>query len=271
MVKRRAFLLALGGSGIAAAGVFRFVEPTWFDVTHTRVRLPGVRPKRILHIADIHMSDGMTAPELDIGLRAGLAEKPDIICLTGDFVSISHGYDRMGLRDLLRRAADTAPTYAVLGNHDGGTWLARYGGSPSPDHVADLLTGAGVRLLHNQSTIVDDVTLVGLGDVWSGLFDGRRAFEAAPRSAATVVMCHNPDGKDLLSNDRWDLMLSGHTHGGQARIPGLDPPWTPVLDKRFVAGLYQWEGRRLFITRGLGSPNRIRAFCRPEASILHIG
>jgi predicted MPP superfamily phosphohydrolase len=84
-------------------------------------------------------------------------------------------------------------------------------------------------------------------------------------------MCHNPDGKDLLSNDRWDLMLSGHTHGGQARIPGLDPPWTPVLDKRFVAGLYQWEGRRLFITRGLGSPNRIRAFCRPEASILHIG
>jgi uncharacterized protein len=269
-MKRRGFLLALGGSGAAAGGVFRYVEPTWFEVTHTRIALP-VRPKRVLHISDIHMSDGMTAAELEVGLRAGLAEKPDLICLTGDFVSITHGYDRSGLRDLLRRAADTAPSFAVLGNHDGGSWLSRFGGDRSPREIGELVASAGVRLLHNESTVMEDLTLVGTGDVWSRDLDARRAFAGAPRSAATVLLCHNPDGKDRASGHAWDLMLSGHTHGGQARIPGLDPPWTPVSDKRFVAGLYGWQGRQLFITRGLGSPHRVRAFCRPEVSILHVG
>jgi predicted MPP superfamily phosphohydrolase len=69
---------------------------------------------------------------------------------------------------------------------------------------------------------------------------------------------------------QWDIMLSGHTHGGQARIPGINPSWTPVQDKRFLAGLYSWEGRYLFITRGLGSPRHVRAFCRPEVSILEL-
>jgi uncharacterized protein len=270
-MKRRAFLLALGGSGVAAGGVFRYVEPTWFEVTHTHVAMPGVRPKKLLHISDIHMSDGMTAPELDAGLRAGLAEKPDIICFTGDYVSMTHGFDKPGLRDMLRRAAETAPAFAVLGNHDGGAWLSRLGGHRSGKSIADLVAGSGIRLLHNQSAVFEDLTLVGTGDLWSRECDPARAFQSAPRTAATVLLCHNPDAKDSLLGHRWDLMLSGHTHGGQARIPGFDPPWTPVSDKRFVAGLYDWEGRRLFITRGLGSPRRLRAFCRPEASILHLG
>ena len=66
-------------------------------------------------------------------------------------------------------------------------------------------------------------------------------------------------------------MLSGHTHGGQARIPGDTPPWLPVEDKRYVAGLYGWRDRQLFITRGLGSPHHMRVLCRPEVSILEIG
>src|SRR5688500_4584746 len=121
-MKRRVFLPLLAAAP-AAAGWFRFVEPGWFEITRTRVRLSGVRARRILHISDIHMSDGMTAPELETGLAAGLSHRPDLICLTGDFVSRTHGFDRVGLDRLLRRAADTAPTYAVLGNHDGGRWL----------------------------------------------------------------------------------------------------------------------------------------------------
>src|SRR5262245_23985705 len=117
---RRAFLISLVPATTAAWNRFHDIEPTWFQVTRTRVPFPIPRPKRLLHISDLHVSDGMTAAELSLGLDAGLAQRPDLICFTGDFVSSATGFDREGLRNLLRRAADVAPAYAVLGNHDGG-------------------------------------------------------------------------------------------------------------------------------------------------------
>ena len=111
---------------------------------------------------------------------------------------------------------------------------------------------------------------MGLRDLWSGAFDADCAFETVDGSSPTVVLCHNPDGKKYFRERQWDLMLSGHTHGGQARIPGITPQWAPVSDKRFIAGLYAWENRHLFITRGLGSPKHVRAFCRPEVSIIDL-
>jgi predicted MPP superfamily phosphohydrolase len=269
-MRRRSFLSLSAGTAAVAASWVRYVEPKYFELTHTRVQIAGVRPRRILHISDIHMSDGMNAADLQTGFQAGLSQKPDLICLTGDFVSETSGFDRQGLFKLLRSAVATAPTYAVLGNHDGGAWLARWGGSRSTECVRDLIESAGVHLLHNRSAVVGDLTLAGVGDYWSGEFAPERAF-ALPRSGtATVVLCHNPDGKRELGRWQWDLMLSGHTHGGQVRVPGITPVWAPVADKRFIAGLYEWEGRQLFITRGAGSPKHVRAFCRPEISVLDL-
>ena len=272
MVTRRFFFSTLV-SGPLSAGWFRFGEPHWFDLTHTQVPMPAIRPTRILHISDIHVSDGMTAADLEPGLRLGLATRPDLICLTGDFVSYSRGFDREGLQRLLRMAAGTAPAYAVMGNHDGGKWLARFGGHRSTEMIRELVSSTGVHVLHNQAALERDLTLVGLADYWSGEMGPQRAFPQSPRSGKTVVLCHNPDGKRAVAAYSWDLMLSGHTHGGQARIPvpGFRAPWAPVEDKRFIAGLYDWNGRRLFITRGIGSPKHVRAFCRPEISVLNLG
>ena len=236
-----------------------------------RIALRGIRPKRILHLADIHISDGMTADQLEVGVEAGLASRPDLICVTGDFISTTSGFDRPGLLRLLRRLTSAAPVFGVLGNHDGGDWLARYGGSRSTQMIRDIVSSAGVRLLHNESAVFDDLAFVGVGDYWSGEFQPDLAFAKAPATAATILLCHNPDAKTSVAGQRWNLMLSGHTHGGQVCIPGINPLWTPVRDKRFVAGLYIWEGRQLYITRGLGSPKHIRAFCRPEVSVLEIG
>ena len=269
-MNRRTFLASLPPVGLAGAW-FGFGEPHWFEVTHTCVRIPGIRPKRILHISDIHISDGMGARDLEPGMRAGLAAKPDLICLTGDFVSTTSGFDITGLQRLLRMAADTAPSYAVLGNHDGGAWIARFGGNRSTQMMRDLVSSAGVRMLHNEAAVEGDLALVGVGDYWSNELDPDTAFSRKAPSAATVVLCHNPDGKKRLEQHSWNLMLSGHTHGGQARIPGFCPLWAPVRDKRFIAGLYNWQGRQLFITRGLGSPKHVRAFCRPEISVLDLG
>jgi predicted MPP superfamily phosphohydrolase len=268
-MKRRGFLstIATATSGVLWA---RYVEPQWFELTRSEVRIPGVRPMRLLHIADIHMSDGMPATDLERGLTMGLNERPDLICLTGDFVSTTLGFEAAALKRMLRRAADTAPVLAVLGNHDGGQWLARFGGDASVDTISELVESAGVTLLHNRSVQVRGVRFVGMADLWAGGFDARAAFAEIGQAEPTIVLCHNPDGKDQLHHLRWNLMLSGHTHGGQARVPGLRPAWTPVADKRFVSGLYSWEGRQLFVTRGLGSPKHVRAFCRPEVSLLEI-
>jgi predicted MPP superfamily phosphohydrolase len=270
-MNRRTLLLSLVPATAAAYNRFYNIEPTWFQLTHTRVPFPIPRPKRLLHISDIHMSDGMTAGELSAGLDAGLAQRPDLICFTGDFVTTTEGFDRDGLRLLLRRASAAAPCYAVLGNHDGGRWLGRWHGSPSTQLIADLVRDSGVRLLHNASAVEQGITLAGVGDVWSGEFDPARAFAHADPAAPIITLCHNPDGKAALRRWPWHLMLSGHTHGGQARVPVVSRLWTPVYDKRYIAGLYNWDRRRLFITRGLGSPKHVRAFCRPEVSILELG
>lgn len=255
----------------SAALWMRQGEVNWFEFTQTPIHIPGLaRPLRILHLADFHISDGMSAPELLRGLEMGLRAKPGAICLTGDFVSTTHGFDRPGLTDLLKRCAQTAPTFATLGNHDGGNWIGRHGGAPHTLLLREILHQSGVQTLHNTHAKLPGLQLVGLGDIWAGEFDPQQAFGGIDPTLPIVLLSHNPDSKDQLADEPWQLMLSGHTHGGQGRIPFVTPFWTPVNDHRFIAGLYPWQSRQLFITRGLGSPHRLRALCRPEVSLLEL-
>jgi hypothetical protein len=88
--------------------------------------------------------------------------------------------------------------------------------------------------------------------------------------ALRVVMSHNPDTKVMLQNYSWDVMLSGHTHGGQIWLPIIGAPFAPVEDKRFIAGLYRWDNRWIHITKGIGNVHGLRFNCRPEVSLLTI-
>ena len=81
-------------------------------------------------------------------------------------------------------------------------------------------------------------------------------------------MSHNPDSKEMLRRWPWDLLLSGHTHGGQVIIPFQGPRYAPVTDKRYVAGLKPWESRQIHVTRGVGNFAGVRFRCRPEVSLL---
>ncbi len=263
-------LIGAAGSALYATNI----ETRWLEVSRTVIRLPKLTaPVRILHLSDLHSS-----PEVPNGLlwnaaRAAIAAKPDLICLTGDYVSNFVQHDEKGLRETFRLLLGAAPVHAVMGNHDSGSWD---GTAHTSKPIRDLLESCGVTVLHNRSARFDarngaSLSLIGVGDLWNyEEFQPADGFRDADPELPAIVLSHNPDSKKPLAEHPWDLMLSGHTHGGQVLVPFVEPTWLPVVDRRFVAGRYDWHGRQLYITRGVGSTKGIRFRCRPEVSILDL-
>ncbi len=276
-ITRRKFLHSLCGalaSAAVGAAYMRWAEPPWFDVTSTAVALarpgfdPGEAPLRVLHLSDLHAyRPWVSLAHIARAVALGVAQKPDLICLTGDFITAEYD-DFAAYAEVLRPLTTAAPTFACLGNHDCGRGRAV--------GVRALLAAAGIELLHNRSCEIAvrgrRVQLIGVGDWWTGECRPAVAFASAPprQRAVRLVLNHNPDAKIAFAPHDWDLMLCGHTHGGQIGIPPLARLFAPVQDKRFIAGLYSWEGRQLFITRGVGNLHHARLFCRPEVSLLNI-
>ena len=261
--------------GVGYAGV---IEPGWIQVKRTTIRLsakPLPRPVTLLHLADLHFSTAVPLEHIRKAISLGLAEKPDIACITGDFIT-DRLTDEEAFANELARLPATLPTYATMGNHDGGRWAGQHGGYPTSDELRAFVSGTGIRVLHNQTIVVEGagtrLTLTGLGDAWAGDFQPQEAFAQMPRGTdGHLVMSHNPDTKDGLSEQTWDLLLCGHTHGGQVALPFVGGGhFAPVRDSRYVDGLYDWEGRKLYVTRGIGSILGVRFNCRPEVTVLRL-
>lgn len=170
----------------------------------------------------------------------------------------------------------SAPTFACVGNHDGGSWASPLGGYADFNIMKNILDNSGIRLLHNQSHAMAlkgrDLTFVGVGDLWSGEVVPAKAFADIPPEARgkTIVLAHNPDSKTNLKPYSWDLLLCGHTHGGQIELPIIGTPFAPVRDRRFVSGLHEWNKRWIYITKGIGNLFGVRFNCCPEVSILNL-
>ena len=271
-------LLGAGVTGLAGLTYFRKIEPFRLKEVPTTIKLSkdgSAAPFTLLHLSDLHVSKSIPFSFIEEAFSLGSAHRPDLICLTGDF--ITHRVADPGpYVALLKRLAACAPTFACIGNHDGGRWVHPHGGYKDLSVVFQLLEDSGIRCLFNRSesiTVRDRlVTLVGLGDLWAGDAHPDKAFEAvAPDPAAIrIVLSHNPDSKNLLQRQTWDLMLCGHTHGGQMVLPFIGTPLAPVADHRYVAGLNAWSNRWIYTTRGVGCLHGIRINCPPEVSILTI-
>lgn len=175
---------------------------------------------------------------------------------------------------ILRRLSAAAPTFAVPGNHDGGSWATRREGHFDHRCVERLLEDAQAELLHNRSRRLDlprgRLSLAGVGEYWSHEVEPHRAMQGASPALTTVILCHNPDAKELLRFHQWHLMLCGHTHGGQIMLPLEGPRDAPVADKRHVSGLNAFGARRIYTTRGVGNILGVRLNCRPEVTLLDV-
>ena len=271
---RRNFLYSFFGSSLVYPC---YVEPRWLDLSRRRIALQThlPHPVRILHLSDLHSSMLVPLSMIHHAITVGLAEKPDLICVTGDFITHRQDFNPREYAGALRRLSEFAPTYAVLGNHDGGGWAWRHHGLPDHRAVDRILEDANIELLHNRSVEVEvrgaRMNLVGVGDLWSDEIQPERAFADVRRGQPTVLMAHNPDSKDEVRRQSWDLMLSGHTHGGQVIVGRDGSRYAPVEDKRYVSGLKPWGSRQVFVTRGVGNIAGVRFRCRPEASMLAVG
>jgi len=272
---RRVFLYGLPTAALSVYGYTYHIEPRWLEDTQTEIvtgrKLP--RPLRILHLSDLHAAAIVPISFLEEAFRRGLAMRPDIVCLTGDFVTTDNDFDPVRYEAALRMLSSACPTFAVAGNHDGGVWAAQSGWFPTSTYIRQMVARGGVRVLHNEATEVEvhgqRFSLVGVGDWWSDELRAPLAFGAVrDPSIPAIVLNHNPDGKADCYRYAWDLMLCGHTHGGQVMVPFYGPPVVPILDKRYAAGLNAFERRWIYTTRGVGNILGFRANCRPEISLL---
>lgn len=276
MITRRRLLWAGAASVVAGAGYPVLIEPRWLAKTQTAISLVS-QPRatlRVLHLSDLHASWAVPLSLIDTAIDMGLASNPDIVCLTGDFITQRSDFDAQAYVRTLTRLPAVRPTFASLGNHDGGAWGESHGGYSDHKLVEGLLEDAGITLLLNRSmpvqTAKGKVTLVGLADLWSLELDAYKAFRGVDGRGPVILLSHNPDSKDVLASFPWHLMLCGHTHGGQVIIPFEGASYAPVADKRFIQGLHGWKGHQIFISRGVGNIASVRFMCRPEVSILDI-
>ena len=283
-LKRKHFLrtglIGIPAALLASVGYMRFFESGWFELTHKTIPLRGLTgPIRLLHLSDLHASPDFPLSLIQKAIQLGLGAQPDLCFITGDFVTLSEDFPNPeAYIETLRPLAEACPTLASLGNHDGGPWTHAGGRYPERSNIFKIVTQAGCRLLMNESESLtvknQTIRVVGLGDLW--LADLRPGSVLSPIASrndepTTLVLSHNPDSKTPLKGYAWDLICSGHTHGGQLVFPLLGwRPFLPVQDKSYPEGILQWDDRFIHITRGVGSILGMRINCRPEVSILNL-
>ena len=217
-------------------------------------------------ISDFHLDMDEDVERLELAVDAINREKPEFVFLTGDYFS---GPDTMrryvdAFRHAIARLNPKIGVFAVAGNHD--HWS-------SFDTIAHALDAANVDLLSNANRPIklkgEQLTIVGIDDLWSRRAEPSRAFKDVAPDAATIVLAHNPDTALYTRHLNPGVMLSGHTHGGVVRIPFYGSPLSSILriGKQFYAGLNLYEDFYIYTNRGLGTFwVRIRINCRPEIS-----
>jgi len=275
---RRDFLKA---SAFGAAGLALYsgeLERHWIDVAERDIALRGLSADfegmRIVQLSDIHM-DSFTEPFF---LRRVIERinqlKPDAVFLTGDFVTsgslISHAHKAAWQCSEILKELDCKSIYAILGNHDV---------TAGAEVVEAALRGSNVNVLRNSFLPIERgsgrMWLAGLDDPLVGLPDLDAAVPENIRNVRNepvVLLCHAPDYairvRSHIAGQAVDLMLSGHTHGGQIRLPLIGALVLPPMGERFVEGWFQLGRMGLYVNRGIGTIGvPFRLDCPPEITV----
>ncbi len=249
------------------------VQITRVDVTSDRLKA-GVSPIRLLHVSDLHI-ERLSRREDQI-LQAIALEKPELIVLTGDYVSLSHNRDPEAYRQIHHFLAQLSAPFGVYATL----------GTPTVDlreHVVPLFADLAIDLLRGERRMVDlgdgrIICLIGMDcthHIVPDAADLEEIVRQRPADHPQILLYHSPELMPQASDEGIDLYLCGHTHGGQVRLPVIGPLLTSSqLGRQYVMGLYQGGRTRLYVSRGVGleglSAPRVRFLAPPEITLLRI-
>jgi predicted MPP superfamily phosphohydrolase len=265
------------GRNWARLGYAYHVEPTWLTVNRIELPVRGLpRPLaglRVAQLSDFHFGPHIPTGYLEGAIERTAAEKPDVVALTGDYIDRGPNHVRDAAK-LFRTLKAPLGVFAVLGNHDFAVHTAR-GKRKHPEldrAVADALGSEGVTMLRNRGVRVQrdgaSIHVAGVDDLWSGASNLDAAFDGTCPQTPRVLLAHNPQTVEQLGTHRADVILSGHTHGGQINWPGVGPLLLGKKARRWAAGLYPVESGHLYVNTGVGFGWRFRFGVRPELAVL---
>ncbi|MCP5508558.1 MAG: UDP-2,3-diacylglucosamine diphosphatase LpxG [Chlamydiales bacterium] len=282
----------------------RFIEPNLLRQTRITLALPNLeRPVRIAQFSDLHLHSGVSDCLLKKIVKRIAQMQPDIVIFSGDFICCSQIKQPERLQAFLN-AIPEAPlgNYCTLGNHDysgyvsinsngdydvfntkkgdvgigkafsmlfSNTTLSRKvteNAKRTPFHqeLNTLIAGTPFKLLHNQTLQAGHLNITGLGEYTLGKMDPEQAFAGYNNDYPGVVLLHNPDGLPYLDDYPGEVILSGHTHGGQVNIPFLWKKFTLMENRHLKSGLIRHKNKWIYINRGVGSVISFRWFSPPE-------
>jgi predicted MPP superfamily phosphohydrolase len=257
---------APGGSGesLPRGGLIRRLrnELDWLTHSVHTVPLQGLeRPVRILHLTDVHIRQRNSRLER---LCERIAEfHCDLVVLTGDVVA--KGWTREAV-DLFLQAVPQAPLgrFAIMGNWE------HWGGAPH-ELWGPLLREHDVTLLRDESIDLGPFFLAGTEDLLAAEPNVEQALAGLPLGRQSVVLTHSPGLFPEIARENVGLVLAGHSHGGQFRVPGFGALFVPKATKAFVAGWYSQGDSHLFVSRGIGwSIAPVRLWCPPEIAEIRL-
>ena len=260
----------IGGTLMGISGLFyaREIAPENIEVVNMSLTLPRLTPSfdgyRVVQISDIHMDDWMTFDRLKGIVELVNEQEADLIAITGDFVTRSTKFNDEELVGALSMLRAPDGVVAVLGNHDHET---------DPALIRHLVRDGGVFEMRNGFRTLrrggDVLHIAGVDDF---LMCQARLYDILgelPEEGTAILLAHEPDFADVSApTGRFDLQLSGHSHGGQVRLPLIGAPYLPPYGRRYPCGLYEVNGMLQYTNRGLGMfPPHVRFLCRPEITV----
>jgi len=267
------------GAALPVAGYAQFVEPYRLATEKHEFSIAGLPETfdgfRIVQLSDFHFGDFIGAHEVAAAVDVASSLNPDLIALTGDFITSpedsegapvtdpAYTYVALCARELARLKAPHG-VFACFGNHDSYT---------NESYIRAVLGSFNIHVLRNENRAVERdaqrLWLAGIDDAVHGQPDFGKASARIPARETKIMLAHEPDVADETAKYGYDIQLSGHSHGGQIRLPLIGSLYLPSLAKKYPYGYYRVGELQLYTNRGIGMivlPYRFNA--PPEVTLI---